>query len=116
MPASVVNDAARRHLLRTDERATMAKADLRKTETSDWRGRIGHAIARTKALSGLSLKEFADACNRDERQVARWFDGTERPQLDAIFGAEPLRHPLTQALAEMAGAEVEVTVRLRRRA
>lgn len=114
MASTVSTAAARSHLLRTDERPRMAKADLRKPETDVWRARIGHAIERAKALSGLTLKEFADVCGRDERQVARWFDGSERPQLDAIFSAERLRHPLTQALAEMAGADVEVTVRMRR--
>ena len=94
----------------------MAKADLRKAENAAWRENVGHAIERAKALSGLSLKQFADAVGRDERQVSRWFDGTERPQLDALFAAESLRQPIAQALAELAGAEVEVTVRMRRSA
>lgn len=112
MATTVATVAAPRHLLSPETRPRMAKADVRKPEI--WRHRVANAIERTKALSGMNLDQFAEACGRDERQVSRWMDGKERPQLDAIFAAEALRQPLTQALAEMAGAEVEITVRLRK--
>lgn len=93
----------------------MAKANLRKTDVADWRVQIGGAVERTRTLSQLSLKEFADAIGRDERQVARWIAGTERPQFDAIFGVEILRGSLVQALAELAdGVVVETVVTIRR--
>jgi len=94
----------------------MAKADLRKPET--WKTEVGGAIERTRLLAGLSLKEFADRIGRDERQIARWISGTERPQLDALFAVDALRQPLVIALAELAGTgvEVETTVRIRRHA
>lgn len=96
----------------------MAKADLRKADDAAWKVNVGRAIERVKGLSGLTLKEFADAVQRDERQVARWISGAERPQVDAILAAESLRQPLIIALAELAGAgvDVETTVRIRRRA
>lgn len=96
----------------------MAKADLRKAEVDDavWRAAVGRVIERAKELSGLTLKQFADAVQRDERQVARWFAASERPQFDAIFAVEALRQPLIQALAELAGnVVVETVIRMRRR-
>lgn len=94
----------------------MAKADLRKTEMEPWREQIGQAIQRVKDRSGLSLKEFADAVQRNERQVSRWFDGTEHPQIAAIFAVETLRGLLIVVLAELAGdaVEIETVVRVRR--
>ena len=97
------------HRLLADRRSRMAKAQLRNPETDAWRGRIGQAILRVQQRSGLSLKEFAAAVQRDERQVARWFAGTEHAQLAAIFAVERMRHLLIVVLAELAGAHVEVT-------
>jgi len=93
----------------------MVRADLRKAEADHWRFAIGLAIERTLSLCGWSLKEFAAAVNRDERQCARWITGGERPQFDALFAVERLRQPLIQALAELAGdgVEIETVVRLR---
>jgi len=105
------------HLLRSEIPTRMAKADLRKAEMPDWRAQIGTAIERARLLSGLSLKQFADAIGRDERQIARWIVGTERPQLDAIFTVRELRGPLVIALAELSQTvEVETTIRIRRSA
>ena len=100
----------------------MAKADLRKAET-DWRASIGHAIERTRTLCGLTLKEFTAALPtingkpRDERQIARWIRGEERPQLDAIFAVEAFREPLVIALATLTDTiEIETVLHTRRRA
>jgi transcriptional regulator with XRE-family HTH domain len=90
---------------------------LRKAE--NWRV-IGRAVERTRALAGTTLKEFADAIDCDERQVAKWIAGQERPQVDAIFAIRELRGLLVLALAELAddAAEVvtEIRIRSRRRA
>lgn len=77
---------------------------------------VGKAIQRAMSLRGWSLKEFAAAVDRDERQVARWLNGEERPQFDAMFAREDFRQPLVLALAELAGPvfEIETTVRTRR--
>jgi hypothetical protein len=99
-------------------RPQMAKAQLRKPEVACWRAPVGQAIARVQARSGLSLKEFAAAIARDERQVARWFTGAEHPQLAAIFTVPALRHLLLVSLAELIGdaVEVETHIRIRRSA
>lgn len=96
------------HLLTSDVRPRMAKASLRKADVADWREQIGRAIGRARILSGLSLKEFADAIGRDERQVARWIGGGERPQFDAIFAVVQLRGCLVIALAQLADADITV--------
>lgn len=91
-------------------RPRMAKAVLRKAE-------IGKAIERTRTLCQLTLKEFSSAIGRDERQIARWIAGTERPQLDTIFAAEELRDALIQALAEQSDRiQIQTVITIRRTA
>lgn len=91
----------------------MVKAALPKSENALDAGR---AIQRARELRGWSLKEFAAAAQRGERQLARWMDGTEHPQLDTLFAIESFRIPLIVALAEVAGAgvDVETLVRIRK--
>ena len=105
-----------RHRLLPDTADRMAKSDLRKAEIPDWRADVGQAIERMRLLARLSLKELAALIVRDERQVARWIAGSERPQLDALFAVAALRQPLVIALAELAQADgvdvvTQITVR-----
>jgi len=113
-PIIAANAAPVHPVLGETGRPRMAKANLPKTETRPWRQEIGRAVLRAMSLRGWSLKELAAAIGRDVRQVGRWTTGEERAQLDALFAVESLRQPLVQALSELAGADVEVTVRLRR--
>lgn len=73
---------------------------------------IGAALERARELRGWSLKELADHVHREPRQVARWIDGTERAQMDALFAVESLRQPLIVAFAEAAGQGVEVQTQI----
>lgn len=118
MNPTVASEKIDRHLLRAETRPRMIKADLRKAETGTWRTHIGAAIQRAISLRGWTLKEFAAAVERDERQCKRWMTGDERPQVDAMFAVESLRQPLIQAFAELAGegVEVQTVVTIRRRA
>lgn len=84
----------------------MAKADLNPIET--WRSSVGQAIHRCFALARLSQKEAAALIGREPAQIARWINGQERPQFDAIFAVDCLRHPLILALAEIAGSGVKI--------
>lgn len=90
----------------------MAKADLRKAEITAWREHIGRAIERARTLRGWTLQELGREVKRDERQIARWIAGTERPQLDALFAVDSFRSPMVVALAELAGDNVEVTTQI----
>lgn len=118
MAANVTAQVDGGHLLRSDVRKPMAKAGLpevRKADVTDWKAQIGAAVRTVRGAR--SLKEFADVIDRDERQVARWEKGDERPQLDAIFAVSDFRAPLVVALAELSGnVEVTTQITVRRRA
>jgi transcriptional regulator with XRE-family HTH domain len=86
----------------------MVRADLRKAETDAWRARVGGVIERVRGLRGWTLKEFAAAVDRDERQLRRWTTGEERPQFDAVYAIEELQPLLALAFAELAGQTVKV--------
>lgn len=117
MPNNIATSAVpRQHRLPEKAGCAAAKADLRLPETDAWREQVGAAIEHARQLSGLSLKEFAAAVGRDERQIARWISGDERAQLDRLFAVEALRQSLVIALASLAGQQVEIetTIRVRR--
>lgn len=98
----------------------MAKAGLpevRKADLLDWKAMLGAVVRRVRGE--LSLKEFASLIDRDERQVAKWEKGEDRPQFDAMFAVDAFRQPLVVALAELAqddGIEIVTEIRVRRRA
>jgi ribosome-binding protein aMBF1 (putative translation factor) len=92
----------------------MAKADIRK---ADRVRALGGCIDEVRRVLGLSLKEFAAALGKDARQVKRWIDGAERPQLEAVFVLERFRGPLVIALARLvADVDVITEIRVRRSA
>lgn len=117
MSSSIAHSSLTRHLERLEMPSpVMAKADLKNLETS-WRQQVGRAVARAFSIAGLSQKEAAGLIGRDPGQVGRWFTGVERPQFDAILAVQVLRTPLVEAIAELAGEDVEIetVVRVRRR-
>lgn len=93
-------------------RPRMAKAGLRKTDAHVYWVVLGRAVERTRTLSQLSLKEFAAALDRDERQIARWIEGTEQTQVAVIFAVALFRAPFVIALAEEVGDGVEVVTHI----
>lgn len=115
MAQSLANVDRLRHRLLSDVHPEMAKADVRKADEA-WRAGMGTVIRTVRGE--LSLKEFAAAIERDERQVARWEDGKERPHFDAVFVIARFRQDLIVALAALAGTsvELETTIRIRRSA
>ncbi len=111
--ATVAVPRERRHVQRLDGlRATPAKA-VQKIDLGSWKAQIGRAIARCFSLAGLSQKEAAALLERDQSQIARWTDGEDRPQLDALFAVAILRKPLIHALAELADdVLIETVIRM----
>jgi hypothetical protein len=93
-------------------RPRMAKADLRKADIDDNRRALGLAVERAMHLRGWTLKEFAAAVQRDERQCGRWFTGEERPQFDAIRAVPSLRAPMLEALSDAFDGRVEKTIHI----
>lgn len=100
----------------------MAKADLRKAESDAFREGIAWVVR--EITKGLLLKEIAarikDATGKDvdERQIARWQNGAERPQFDLLWAVTEWHQPIVLAFAALAGAavEIETIVRVRRTA
>lgn len=105
MPATMRQSLASSHPVIPEMRPRMAKADLRKPE--NWK-LIGEVVDRTRTLCRLSIKEFADKLERDERQVRAWISGEEQTQIAVIFGVLDFRKPFVIALAEQAGTGVEI--------
>jgi hypothetical protein len=109
--------ADRHRLLADIGHPRMAKAelvDVRKADV-DWKLQMGKVIERVQGP--LLLKEFADAIDRDERQVKRWIDGKERPHFDAIFAVDRFRTRLVVALAELShDVDITTTLTIRRTA
>lgn len=97
---------------RSDGRVTTAKADIRKADTGTYYASLGACIREVQHVSGLTLKEFSVALGKDERQIARQIEGTDRPQLEAVFAVEKFRGPLVIALARLA-ADVDVVTEIR---
>ncbi len=95
-------------------RPPQAKADLKKVEQG--RALLGHVVKRCFDFAGVSQKEAAALVDRDQAQIARWIAGTERPQFEAIIAAPTLRLPLAAAMVELAGGELELTMKFRRSA
>lgn len=117
MSSTVSRSPAAGHLLLSEIRPSMAKADIQKIENGQYRLMIGHCLDRARCLVGWSKKELAAEVGRDEAQVCRWIDGKERPQLDALIAVKALRGPLVIALAEITtDIDVVTEIRVRRTA
>jgi hypothetical protein len=94
----------------------MAKAAIRKPDGRDYRFEIGRAIDAARLSLGWNLDEFSQHVHRDQRQLARWMSGVERPQFDALFAVEALRAPLVIALAGLSSdIRVTTTISIERR-
>lgn len=109
---SLPNPTEPRHALLPDKASSMVRIDVRKADAGWWREEMGRVVQRVKGA--LSLKEFADLVARDEREVSKWLDASRRPQLDAIFAVERFRLAFVLALAELAGAEIEHHIRIKK--
>lgn len=112
MADSINRPASPATLLLADVPVRMAKSSLRETEHGAALGRI---VERVRVLSGLNLQEFARAIGRNERQVYRWINNTERQQLEAIYIVPALSGFLVIALAEgVPSVDVITTITVKR--
>lgn len=87
-----------------------AKADL-KTIEMVWRQRVGSALGAAFRAAGLSQKEVAAACERNQAQVARWVSGVENPPVAALLAIDVLRAPIVIAFAGLS-QDIEITTTL----
>lgn len=97
-------------------RPGMAKARLQPEIACEYRKRVGHAVEKARLLRGWNNDELAGKVERDERQVARWQTGDERPQFDVLFGIQDdrFRNALVIALAELGtGVTIDTVIHVR---
>lgn len=107
-------------LLVSEKPRKQAKAslpDVRKAEIERLWVKWGGCVAEVQHAFRLTLKEFADALEKDERQVARWIAGQERPQIEAVLAVPKFAGPMLIALARVEqGVEVDTVIHVRRSA
>jgi len=120
MSATVSQQSLPTPLLVTEKPRKQAKASLpaiRKTEIERLWVKWGGCIDEVRGVFRLTLQEFAAELGKDERQVARWITGQERPQLEAVLAVDRFQGPLLIALARSAkGVEVDTVIHIRRSA
>lgn len=77
-------------------------------------GEVGRGV---QSVFRLTLKEFAAALGKDERQVQRWIEGKERPQIEAVLAVAKFEGPMLIALARStSGMQVDTVIYSRRSA
>ena len=105
-------------LLVTETRPKQAKAALkgvRKTEIERLWAKWGGCIGEVQGVFRMTLQEFAAALQKDERQVARWIAGQERPQIETVLSVERFAGPMLIALARVeSGVEVDTVIHVKR--
>jgi len=105
MADSIARRAAPAHVLLSDVRPVMAKVHssaVRNADSAQLFAQLGACIEDVRCDAKLTLDEFAHALGKDDRQVARWIKGEDRPQLETVFAVERFRAPLLVALAGLA--------------
>ena len=104
-------------LLVSEKPRRQAKAALkgiRKAEKNALWIKDGAAMREVQNAFGLTLKEFAAALGRDERQIERQMQGMERPQVEAVRAIQRFEGPMLVAMARRAnGVEVDTVVHIR---
>ena len=115
MALSVSQPSLPTPLLVPEKSGRMAKADIRKPEMEAYYAQLGSCLAEVQHAFCLTLKEFAAALGKDERQVQRQIEGRERPQIEVVFAVERFQGPMVIALARLAtGVEVDTVIHVRR--
>jgi hypothetical protein len=107
-------------LLLSEKPRKQAKAtlkDVRKAENTVLWTKWGAAIEDVQCLFRLTLKEFAAELQKDERQVQRWIEAKERPQIETVMSVARFEPPLLIALAQRtSGVSVDTVIHVRRSA
>lgn len=82
----------------------------------NWKRQQGRVFVRVLELARMSLQEAAHAMGyRDATSVSRWVSAVDRVQWDRVAEVEQLKPWISVAWGEATGADVHVTVVVRRR-
>lgn len=93
-----------------------AKVDC-KPLAVEWKHRMGAVVARALVLANMTKQEASfEMGYPDASAISRWVAGIEPTQWHRLMAIDQLRPWIPVALAEQAGAEVQTTVTVRRRA
>ena len=107
-------------LLVSEKPRKQAKAALkgvRKAEKASQWEKDGAAMREVQHTLCLTLKEFAAALGKDERQIERQMQGLERPQIEAVRAVERFEGPMLIAQARRtSGVQVDTVIHVRRTA
>lgn len=77
--------------------------------------RLGPAIERALLLANITKQEVSFAMGySDQSSISKWIACKEPPRFDKLWSVVRLRASLVVALAELAGADVQTTVIVRR--
>jgi hypothetical protein len=89
----------------------------RKKLAEDWKLKQARIFMRVLTLGEMTLHEVSQALGyRDQSQVSRWASAADRPQWDRIATIEQLRPLIGVAWTEATGGDLQITVRVQRRA
>ena len=107
-------------ILLPEKRGKQAKASLkhvRKAEMAQVWSKWGTAIEYVQCEFRLTLKEFAAELKKDERQVQRWIEAKERPQIETVMAVPRFEPVMLIALAQRTdGVQVDTVIHVRRTA
>ena len=99
------------------KQAKAALKGVRKAENGALWLKWGAAIEDVQCVFRLTLKEFAAELQKDERQVQRWIEGKERPQIETVLAIPRFEPPMLIALAQrISGVSVDTVIHVRRSA
>src|SRR3990167_971448 len=118
--ATLVQSSLPTPLLVTEKPRKQAKASLpavRKAEMERQWLKWGACVDEVRGMFRLTLQQFAAEVGKDERQVARWIEGKERPQIETVLAVDRFQGPMLIALGRSAyGVEVDTVIHVRRTA
>jgi hypothetical protein len=89
----------------------------RKWLAEDMKREQGEVFGRVLELARVTKQQASDAMGYpDQSAVSRWISGAERVQWDKVAGVRALRSLIPVAWGEVTGAELQITVVVRRTA
>jgi hypothetical protein len=105
------------HLPSSEKGARTAKPHLPKAEKNAVWVKHGAAMKEVQHTLQMTLEELAYALKKDVRQVGRWMEGTERPQIELMLANERFEGAMVIAIARRTtGVDVDTVVHIRRSA
>lgn len=114
MPSTLANPGEHGPLVSSAIRPRMAKvhSSARGIPAIDpmWKV-LAECIDEVRCDFRLTVDQFAHEIQRDARQVGKWLNASERPQIETVFAVERFQQSLVLALARRVRS-IEITTQL----